>query len=338
MPGVAVAARRVSGCSSPTPTPCAPRSRRTPPSRARAPSSSTPRRSRSSTSPPCACSTSSPTNWPGGRQQLVIAHELGQVGDVLDQQGSATRSDASTQPSTKRSSPCATDERHGRMRSSLTSARRGSTTGWSGERDDLGVHVARGRRGVRGPRRHRRRLRHRHVCLLLLVGVGLRLVLSLAGGVPLHTACHGGGRPGDDRRTGHRADQAGPSAVRFLASSCAYLLGLVRRRSRRATPRGSHGGSARRRRPRRQRCGWPVASRTRPRVLEQDQQRRGVRTEGVAGGRDVVFGEQLADPARRGWLDVDVSSSRPENSTPVDVAGGVLARTRGRGCARCRPR
>ena len=62
------------------------RSSSTPPGPASAASSSTPRRSRSSTSPPCACSTSSPTTSHRNGQQLVLAHDLGQVGDLLARQ------------------------------------------------------------------------------------------------------------------------------------------------------------------------------------------------------------------------------------------------------------
>ena len=47
-------------------------------------SCSTPRRSPSSTSPRCGCSTSWPSDLARDGQQLVIAHDLGQVGDLLE--------------------------------------------------------------------------------------------------------------------------------------------------------------------------------------------------------------------------------------------------------------
>ena len=88
-------------------------------------SSSTPRRSRSSTSPPCGCSTSWPTTSRRDGQQLVIAHDLGQVGDLLAPSGTG-QPVACTRRSTRRSPRSATRRRRRRSaeRGRLLRARR----------------------------------------------------------------------------------------------------------------------------------------------------------------------------------------------------------------------
>jgi SulP family sulfate permease len=101
------------GCFSPTPTRCGPRSSRTLPRRERRASSSTPKRSPSLTSLPFACSRSSPWNWRAGDSSW--SSPTNSVRSETCSTSTAPRLIcASTQPSTKRSSPCATDERHGR--------------------------------------------------------------------------------------------------------------------------------------------------------------------------------------------------------------------------------